>query len=632
MSHLVRESLKLPWRPRYRGSSDAPAQLDISSAGFSATGLSADAEVTVSWPAPASGARPGSYTLYAVESSGMVVTCYERVLDMRENTYGRVSFHLPPTSVGPVKFWLRTTYNDVYGFESARYYTISDAVMVERSRGIGDPEKITAPAKLSMRGRYAVSWEKPEMTPYSRYDVTKYIVTRIEYFDDQEESFKARVVYEGPDLSCTDTASTSDVKEIVYTVQAYYSEPDLYSMPSITRRLIPVNNLPPELSGADRDYGDVFKDFTIDWTATDADGDPVTVTITAGGKTVYDQRVTRGEKHTFPVKLEDFPVGKNKISIRASDDHGGSVTRTYSFTKANTPPRFSKKNGDLGGKDKAFTFTYQVSDAEGDAVTVVEYLDDEVLRSRTNVSKDTDLYITIDAEKLRSLKLNRKYTLRVEAEDAHNGSATMTQTFTRIHLAPSVDIETPALDEKKGTVSIGFRVSSSETTKVRTSVYLDGDKKIKAYDSVEPGKHYSFKIEGMDFWKLSRGKHTIRIVAEDDLGGKGEISASFTRTADRLLVKLKTPIETDALASKISVVPNWRLADGAVCKIYACNNAFDSAPAWEDVTGSAMAGQAHTFANLKHTSSKYGVDVKIEVRRGSATTDSYVYGIGGSLE
>jgi len=298
-------------------------------------------------------------------------------------------------------------------------------------------------------------------------------------------------------------------------------------------------------------------------------------------------------------------------------------------------------NGDLGDKNTPFSFTYQIADAEGDNVSVVEYLDDEIIRSRSTVELGTDLTITIDDAKLRSLELGKTYRIRIEAEDDKKGRATLVQTFRRANFAPTILIQDNSgayvaadVDIGEKTASLGdikFEVEDIEGDTVDVKVDYDG---VKALTPTESGGIYTIGADcGLgDFVKVRPGRHAIHIEATDSTGNTSRRTISFTRVTTRLVMQLKEPIETDAAARKILIIPNWRVAKGAEGRIYACNNFFDETPTWEDITSMVMSNLNYNFKNAKRTADKWGISVKVVVERKTATADSYVFGIGGAFE
>ena len=68
-----------------------------------------------------------------------------------------------------------------------------------------------------------------------------------------------------------------------------------------------------------------------------------------------------------------------------------SATRTWTFTRVNSAPTISGSDTNLGDKNVGFTYNYTVDDADGDEVTGVEKLNDEVLRTVNNAPKGEQL-------------------------------------------------------------------------------------------------------------------------------------------------------------------------------------------------------------------------------------------------
>lgn len=492
----------------------------------------------------------------------------------------------------------------------------------QTNRSPGTPSSITVPKEVSGGEKIIISWGPA-------YDADNNISTYVLERSDDNSSYKK--VYSGSTLQYEDTIpkGLKTARYRVYARDTYYATGGYRVSDTIKVN----NNAAPNISGDSYDYGAIYKDFDIAFIVTDPDaGDEVSVKIYSNGEMVKDLgKVTLGVRHTYPVKLSGYTLGKHVIEVKATDREGASKTNTYRFTKINTPPKFDVASGDLGDKNTAFSFTYQVSDAEGDEINIVEYLDDEVIRVRKSVAKNTDLSITIDAEKLKTLDINKSHVIRVEAEDTSNGTATLTQTFRRANFAPIISGEDKNIGTVEDKVSYTFSITDVEGDAIKAWVYLDSEHQ-KAYETIEDGKNYTFAIEGEEFLKLTPGNHALRIVAEDAQGMRSQRVISFTRKVTRLLAEFREPIVTDAAARKIFIVPNWKLANGAKGAIYACNNAFDDAPVWEDITSMSTAGLDYQFKNAKRTADKWGVSIKIVVERGAAILDSYVYGVGGAFE
>ena len=63
-----------------------------------------------------------------------------------------------------------------------------------------------------------------------------------------------------------------------------------------------------------------------------------------------------------------------------------------------------------------------------------------------------------------------------------------------------------------------------------------------------------------------------------------------------------------------------------------CNNAFDTSPAWEDVTSAVKRKTKVFLHNTSKTASKWGFNVRIKVKRNGATGNCFIASIGGNFE
>ena len=111
-------------------------------------------------------------------------------------------------------------------------------------------------------------------------------------------------------------------------------------------------------------------------------------------------------------------------TLSVSDD--GSVS-------VNTAPTISGSYAtgtNLGTKTAGFNLTYTVADADGDTVTVKEYLDNVLQRTYTATLGATNTFQCVTAENFQTV-LNGAHTLKVVANDGKADSAAYTITFTK---------------------------------------------------------------------------------------------------------------------------------------------------------------------------------------------------------
>lgn len=111
-------------------------------------------------------------------------------------------------------------------------------------------------------------------------------------------------------------------------------------------------------------------------------------------------------------------------TLSVSDD--GSVS-------VNTAPTISGSYAtgtNLGTKTAGFNLTYTVADADGDTVTVKEYLDNVLQRIYTATLGATNTFQCVTAANFQTV-LNGAHTLKVVANDGKADSAAYTITFTK---------------------------------------------------------------------------------------------------------------------------------------------------------------------------------------------------------
>lgn len=135
---------------------------------------------------------------------------------------------------------------------------------------------------------------------------------------------------------------------------------------------------------------------------------------TDGGVGHYGCYVTGGSRPAFTLPS----------TLSVSDD--GSVS-------VNTAPTISGSYAtgtNLGTKTAGFNLTYTVADADGDTVTVKEYLDNVLQRTYTATLGATNTFQCVTAANFQTV-LNGAHTLKVVANDGKADSAAYTITFTK---------------------------------------------------------------------------------------------------------------------------------------------------------------------------------------------------------
>ncbi len=121
-------------------------------------------------------------------------------------------------------------------------------------------------------------------------------------------------------------------------------------------------------------------------------------------------------------------------SLSVSDD--GSVT-------VNTAPVINYSGGSaLGDKTEGFTLNYSVSDADGDAVTVTEKLDNVVQRTFAPALGETQQFQAVLPANFQTI-LNGNHTITIEATDGKAAAAPVNVTFSKEVHSASITLFTP---------------------------------------------------------------------------------------------------------------------------------------------------------------------------------------------
>ncbi len=397
------------------------------------------------------------------------------------------------------------------------------------------------------------------------------------------------------------------------------------------RPVLEVLNTDPLISDSDRNLGDKNTNFTIEYTVDDADsGDVLTATESLDGRTTKSFAPTRKAKNTISINIKEVSLGQHTVKVVVTDGQGGTATRTWTFTRVNSAPVISGADTNLGDKNIGFTYTYTVDDADGDTVTVVEKLNDETIRTLNNAPKGEQLSISITSEKLYTLGLNTVNNLVIEASDGQGGTSYRRLTFKRTNSAPSISGEDEDLGQQTGSFAETYTVTDVEGDNVVVTEFVD-DQEIRSYQATL-GEEETIELSREKWLTLTNGAHQLRVEAVD-----GNIATSvrvwnFSKKETVIKFQFAKPEETDARATKILITPTWKI-EGSVAKVEACNNAFDAAPTWEDITAQVAINRVFNFTNETKTAEKWGVDVRFTITKNEGYEGEVsISGFGGAYE
>ena len=397
------------------------------------------------------------------------------------------------------------------------------------------------------------------------------------------------------------------------------------------RPVLEVLNTDPLISDSDRNLGDKNQDFTIEYTVNDSDsGDVLTATESIDGRTTKSFAPTRNFKNTITVNVRELSLGPHTVKVVVTDGQGGTATRTWTFNRVNSAPTISGTDTNLGDKNLGFTYNYTVNDADGDAVTVVEMLNDETLRTINNAPKGEQLSVSITSEKLYALGLNTVNNLVITATDGQGGTTYRRLTFKRTNSAPAISGQDEDLGQQTGSFAEKYTVTDVEGDNVVVTEFVD-DKQIRSYQATL-GQEETIELSRENWLVLANGDHQLRVEAVDGNFATSVRVWNFSKKETVIAFQFAQPEETDARATKILITPTWHI-EGSVAKVEACNNAFDASPAWEDITAQVAINRVYNFLNQSKTAEKWGVNVRFTIEKNEGYEGEVsISGFGGAYE
>lgn len=221
---------------------------------------------------------------------------------------------------------------------------------------------------------------------------------------------------------------------------------------------------------------------------------------------------------------------------------------------------------------------------------------------------------------------------RVCAYDAHtaySGYATSPTRAVNNNSAPMISGQDAALGLKTGSFSQSYTVTDAENDTVTVTEFVD-QIQLRSYTAAL-GQAQAVTVPHKTWLTLANGNHQLRIEASD--GNAAAVRVwTFSKKETVICFRLAAPEETDAAAAKVLISPTWNVT-GAKVKIEACNNAFDAAPAWEDITAMVLLNRVYNFQNKAKMADKWGVDFRFTIEKNEGYDGEIsITGFGGAYE
>lgn len=368
-----------------------------------------------------------------------------------------------------------------------------------------------------------------------------------------------------------------------------------------------------------------------------------TITESLDGEQIRKFEVSLGEKYQFEITKEkwlELGLGEHTVNISVTNEQNKSDNKTLTFTKSEnipTAPIISGVDDSLGEIIQSYVHEYFVNDINGvygDTVTVVESIDKVVKRTYT-ADLGVPTKFEISEEDWLALDYGAHF-ITIKATDSTGLSATREWKFIKRNHKPAIS----GADKDLGTIPysliynyIIYDDNFYEGDIVKVVEKID-DKEIRSFDVTEQ-KNFSINLIGELYLKLSNGRHTLKITATDSQGLITSRTIKFTKHLD-IIFFLRNPIQKidgnneRALEAIISI--STYIPTGAFISVEICNNIFDAYPKWEDCTKEALKGENYQFKNADKTSEKWGVNMRVIIKRNTATETPFINGLSLKLK
>lgn len=296
-------------------------------------------------------------TLFSIFDSDTARKAYPTAECVSQSEYTNSSFN----TSSPWYYWLRDAYAS-YSY-NVRYVnssgTLGCDIAYRGFRGARPLCNLSSEILVSdttdSDGAHSIVWNRPPSTP-PNIDVPttvrggESLTVSWGSSTDEDSNLSGYILerqynggtwtqlYKGINRSFADSI-TFGWNSVAYRVKAYDSAGAESAYQTSTTRTV-INNTVPTISGSDGDFGVKTGAFNQQYTVTDPDsGQTITVVEKIDGVQKRSFNATSGQSYSFNVTAAEWVKllnGSHTMTITASDNYGGTTTRTYTFSKNET--------------------------------------------------------------------------------------------------------------------------------------------------------------------------------------------------------------------------------------------------------------------------------------------------------
>lgn len=317
---------------------------------------------------------------------------------------------------------------------------VSDDGSVSVNTAPGTPGSITYPTSINGGTDITVSWGA---STDAEGNLAGYIVER-----STNGGTSWSQIYQGSATSTTNNVAFGTAS-VQYRVKAYDTE-GLNSGWRTGSNVTVVNNRAPSAPGSITVPAAVRGGSTlpVSWPkATDSDDNLSGYELERSVNGGAWSQIYKGAGLSY---TDTITAGWNTVAYRvraydtlnATSAYVTSDTRTVDNNAYPVITGSTASGTNLGTKNAGFDLTYTVTDADGDTVTVKEYMDNVLMRTYTATLGQSNTFQAVSAANFQKI-LNGTHTLKVVANDGKADSAAYTVTFTKKVTSASITLEEP---------------------------------------------------------------------------------------------------------------------------------------------------------------------------------------------
>lgn len=317
---------------------------------------------------------------------------------------------------------------------------VSDDGSVSVNTAPGTPSSISYPTSINGGTDITVSWGA---STDAEGNLAGYVVER-----STNGGTTWAQVYQGSARSTTNNVAFGTAS-VMFRVKAYDTE-GLNSGWKTGSNVTVVNNRAPSAPGSITVPAAVRGGATlpISWTrATDSDDNLSGYELERSVNGGSWSQIYKGAGLSY---TDTITAGWNTVAYRvraydtlnATSSYITSDTRTVDNNAYPVITGSTASGTNLGTKNAGFDLTYTVTDADGDSVTVKEYMDNVLMRTYTATLGQSNTFQAVTAANFQKV-LNGDHTLKVVANDGKADSAAYTVSFSKLVTAASITLERP---------------------------------------------------------------------------------------------------------------------------------------------------------------------------------------------